>query len=153
MADPVDRQEQALAAVFAALVGIGGGVNAYRNPEFELGDGDYPCVLQVDGGDEPLDQVSGVLTLAVRVTVGLVAQKPTGAELGTELRRLRRLVRVALADSFHDGGLAELARDVRYEGSDDPVTVADGEAAPVGVWPVHFVVELDEAEGDPAEPL
>lgn len=149
MADPItDRRELVLAAAFAVLEGIDAiaGLKTFRNPEFELEAHDLPAVVQVDGGDDVLEENAGEYLLGQRFAVVVTASGVDGKDVGRKLSAMRANVRKALGADPTFGGLA---RRVVYAGSADPVTVTDAGAAPYGAMAVHFVADFTEDEADP----
>jgi len=143
-----DRRELVLAAVFAALETVAG-VKCHRNPDYELGPTDLPALVQMDGGDDVLDDDSGAYLLAQRLAVVVASAGAGGDDVGTKLSGLRALARRALAA---DPTLGGLARRLVYTGSDDPVMVAELGAEPYGAMACAFSVEFTEDEADPYAP-
>lgn len=147
MAD--DRRELVLAAAFAVIEGLAAaaGAKSHRNPDYELEPTDLPALVQMDGGDDVLEQDAGAYLLGQRLAVVVATSGADGRDVGRKLSALRASVRRGFGA---DPTLGGLARRVVYAGADDPVTVPGGQgAAPYGAMAVHLAVEFTEDEADP----
>lgn len=138
-------REDALVRFFEQLRQIDGYTAARNNP-FDVGAGELPALIQMDGGEDVEDTDTNTLHVRLRVGVVCLVSAARAEQLGPALSDARARVRSALGTDPTLGGLAMI---VRYVGCGDPELVPDEGARPTIGMALDFTVELQEAEFDP----
>ena len=148
----ISVREQALAAFFNLFTGLSAYPIKKRMPNWLISSGDLPALVQIDGGASPLSGddvssgISGVMRLALRVTVVVGLKATSTDDLGAALSAARADILAAVGA---DPTLSGLAEHVRWDGDEDPVPLIEEGGPPNAVFAVNFLIIMTEAELDP----
>ena len=145
-------REQALAAFFNRFAGLTEYPLRKRMPNWLIDVNDLPALVQLDGGSSPLggddvsSGISGIVRIALRVSIVIGINASNTDVLGPELSKARAdVLKAALANPTLDG----IVEHVRWDGDEDPVTLLEEGSPPHAILAINFVIIHTEAELDP----
>jgi hypothetical protein len=149
---PTSVREQALVAFFDLFSGLSAYRLKKRMPNWLIAIDELPALVQIDGGASPLggddvsSGISGVVRMALRVTVVAGLRSLSTDALGADLSAARADILAAVGADPTLGGLVE---HVRWDGDEDPIPLVEEGAPPHAIFAINFLIIHTEAELDP----
>lgn len=143
---PSSIRELALVAVETALAGLDDFALIKRNWSGQPAPDELPAAILWDGGEEPRDNRTGALQIAIGCEVDIVCAKASDVDLGPEISERLAQVKQALMSDWTLGGVVA---EVRYLGCSEPVVDDESGGSPLASLTARFELLIEHAETDP----
>lgn len=143
---PLSIREQALSALFARFKAAPGFRLVERNWTGQPGGGDFPALVQFDGGEEVDEEATCNYQLSSDVIVGLWIDAGKTENIGPKISDCIALVKLA---ALGDQTLSGAARGVEYRGSPQPELDEESGGTPFVFIEMNFGVLFEHSETDP----